>query len=113
MSSVSVGSGTANDSNENHPQDHTPSKTLGAEGGGQDPAAALTPTGQPLDFSASDGDMLGKGDSAGTDSDASGADKPAPFEGVLDPDAYPDGPNVEASPWELDAARGKTTGPGT
>lgn len=22
-------------------------------------------------------------------------------------DAYPDGPNVEASPWELDAARGK------
>jgi hypothetical protein len=23
------------------------------------------------------------------------------------PAAYPDGPNVEASPWELDAARGK------
>lgn len=23
------------------------------------------------------------------------------------PEAYPDGPNVEASPWELDAARGK------
>jgi hypothetical protein len=22
-------------------------------------------------------------------------------------EAYPDGPNVEASPWELDAARGK------
>jgi hypothetical protein len=24
------------------------------------------------------------------------------------PASYPDGPNVEASPWELDAARGKT-----
>lgn len=23
------------------------------------------------------------------------------------PDSYPDGPNVEASPWELEAARGK------
>ena len=23
------------------------------------------------------------------------------------PQSYPDGPNVEASPWELDAARGK------
>ncbi|MBC5764285.1 hypothetical protein [Ramlibacter albus] len=23
------------------------------------------------------------------------------------PNSYPDGPNVEASPWELDAARGK------
>ena len=23
------------------------------------------------------------------------------------PESYPDGPNVEASPWELDAARGK------
>jgi hypothetical protein len=23
------------------------------------------------------------------------------------PQAYPDGPNVESSPWELDAARGK------
>jgi hypothetical protein len=26
------------------------------------------------------------------------------------PESYPDGPNVEASPWELDAARGKTPG---
>ena len=26
-------------------------------------------------------------------------------------DAYPDGPNVEASPWELDAARGKLPDP--
>lgn len=25
-------------------------------------------------------------------------------------DAFPDGPNVEASPWELDAARGKLPG---
>jgi hypothetical protein len=26
------------------------------------------------------------------------------------PQSYPDGPNVEASPWELDAARGKPHG---
>jgi hypothetical protein len=26
-------------------------------------------------------------------------------------EAYPDGPNVEASPWELDAARGKAHKP--
>jgi hypothetical protein len=27
------------------------------------------------------------------------------------PQSYPDGPNVEASPWELDAARGKVPKP--
>jgi hypothetical protein len=27
------------------------------------------------------------------------------------PESYPDGPNVEASPWELDAARGKLPKP--
>lgn len=35
---------------------------------------------------------------------------------VVDKDAvekaYPDGPNVESSPWELDAARGKPHKPG-
>ena len=45
-----------------------------------------------------------------------GQEAPAGAESVVDREkidkekidtAYPDGPNVEASPWELDAARGK------
>jgi hypothetical protein len=30
---------------------------------------------------------------------------------VKGPEFYPDGPNVEASPWELDASRGKPPKP--
>lgn len=37
--------------------------------------------------------------------------KPKPGAGKA-ADAYPDGPNVEDSPWELDAARGKDHKPG-
>lgn len=53
---------------------------------------------------------------AGADSvvDEAGAQVPAgvpgarPRPGVAKgPASYPDGPNVEASPWELDAARGR------
>ena len=53
---------------------------------------------------------------AGADTvlDETGAQVPAgvpgarPREGIRKgPESYPDGPNVEASPWELDAARGK------
>ena len=43
-----------------------------------------------------------------------GQEKPAGAQPLIDQDAkdaidkaFPDGPNVEASPWELDAARGK------
>jgi hypothetical protein len=32
---------------------------------------------------------------------------------VKEPKSYPDGPNVEASPWALDAARGKLPKPDT
>jgi hypothetical protein len=43
-------------------------------------------------------------------------EKPAGVGPVVDKEkidkAYPDGPNVEASPWELDAARGKPHQPG-
>jgi len=40
MSNASIGSGTPSDSNENHPRDGLPSKTLGAETGLAHPAAA-------------------------------------------------------------------------
>lgn len=43
-------------------------------------------------------------------------DKPAGVGPVVDKEkidkAFPGGPNVEASPWELDAARGKPHQPG-
>jgi hypothetical protein len=43
-------------------------------------------------------------------------ERPAGAEPLVDKDAiekaYPDGPNVEASPWELDAARGEPHKPG-
>lgn len=46
-----------------------------------------------------------------------GQEKPAGLGSIVDKDAvekaYPDGPNVETSPNELDAARGKPHKPGT
>lgn len=53
---------------------------------------------------------------AGDVLDEAGAQVPAgvpgarPRPGIAKgPGSFPDGPNVEASPWELDAARGKPT----
>lgn len=89
MSNQSIGRGPAHGSNENHDGDPT-NKTLG-EDTSQDEAPA-----------GSEG-VLG-----------SGADLPAGVPGgkarpgiAKGPQSYPDGPNVEASPWELEAARGK------
>jgi hypothetical protein len=62
------------------------------------------------------GDQATEQPPAGADSvlDEAGAQVPAGVPGARarpevkkGAEAYPDGPNVEASPWELDAARGK------
>lgn len=86
--SNSIGRGPAYGGNENHdgdPQHKTLGETVEQErpAGNEliDEAAPETPAGVP-------------GSTA----------KPGIVKG---PQSYPDGPNVEASPWELDAARGK------
>ena len=88
-SNTSIGRGPAHGSNENHDGDPR-SKTLGETTSQDEP-----PVGNDL-------------------VDEAGADVPAgvpgarPKPGIAKgPESYPDGPNVEASPWELDAARGK------
>ena len=86
--SSSVGRGPAHGGNENHDGDPT-HKTLG-EGVSNDEA----PSGNGiLDDAAPDVP-------AGV---AGGRAKPGIARG---PQSYPDGPNVEDSPWELEAARG-------
>jgi hypothetical protein len=87
--STSVGRGPAHGNNENHDGDPT-HKTLG-EGASQDDP----PIGNDVLENAS-GDLP-----AGV---PGGVAKPGIRKG---PQSYPDGPNVEASPWELDAAKGK------
>lgn len=89
MSNTSIGRGPAHGSNENRNGDPT-NKTLG-EDASQDDA----PTGSEVLQDA-------------------GADLPAGVKGGearpgirKGPQSYPDGPNVESSPWELEAARGK------
>jgi hypothetical protein len=88
-SSTSVGRGPAHGSNENHVGDPT-ATTLGEKVGQDDAPAGV--------------DLI----------DGAGPDVPAGVPGAKSkpdiskrPGAYPDGPNVEASPWELDAAKGK------
>jgi hypothetical protein len=87
MSNTSIGRGPASGGNENHDSDPL-HKTLG-EAVGQEPPAGN----EVLDKAAPDV-------SAGV---AGGKANPDISKG---PRSYPDGPNVEASPWELDAARG-------
>jgi hypothetical protein len=82
MSNTSIGRGPAGGGNENHDGDPT-NKTLGEKVKQEPPAGAESVV-----------------DSAAPD--ARGADAKAEID-----KAYPDGPNVESSPWELDAARGK------
>ena len=85
---TSIGRGPAHGSNENRDGDPT-HKTLG-EGANQDEA----PSGSDvLDAAAPDVPAGVKGAKA----------KPGIAKG---PQSYPDGPNVESSPWELEAARG-------
>lgn len=88
MSNTSIGRGPAHGSNENHDGDPR-NKTLG-EAASQDQA--------PAGSEVADG---APGMPAGV---PGGKPKAGIAKG---PQSYPDGPNVEASPWELDAARGK------
>lgn len=81
---TSIGRGPASGGNENHDGDPT-TKTLGEKVGQERPAGAES----VVDEAAPD---LRKGS------------------GEIDK-AYPDGPNVEASPRELDAARGNIRKP--
>lgn len=87
-SNTSIGRGPAHGGNENHDGDPL-NKTLGETVQQEAPAG---------------NELL---DEAGPDVPAGVAGaKPKP--GIAKgPDSYPDGPNVEASPWELDAAKGK------
>src|SRR3954471_7590083 len=88
---TSIGSGDGRGGNEDHGNaDGCGNKTLGDKSAPQQPAAG-----------------------AGVVDDA-GAQVPAGVPGARRrpgvaraPQSYPDGPNVEASPWELEAARGK------
>jgi hypothetical protein len=89
--STSIGRGPAHGSNENH--DGDPRNTTLGEAASQEDA----PSGKELvDDAAPDVPIPG------------GRPKPGIAKG---PQSYPDGPNVEASPWELDAARGKVPKP--
>jgi hypothetical protein len=88
MSTTSIGRGPASGGNENH--DGDPRNTTLGETVGQEPPAGV----ELLDDAAPDMPAGVKGARA----------KPGIAKG---PASYPDGPNVEDSPWELDAARGK------
>jgi hypothetical protein len=89
MSGTSIGRGPAHGSNENH--DGDPTHTTLGEGASGDEA----PAGSGVQEQAAP-DMP-----AGV---PGGQARPGIAKG---PQSYPDGPNVEASPWELDAAKGK------
>ena len=88
-SNTSIGRGPAHGNNENHDGDPTHA-TFGEAASQDDP-----PIGN---------DLL---DEAAPDMPAGVAgSRPKPGIGK-GPQSYPDAPNVEDSPWELDAARGK------
>lgn len=89
MGNTSIGRGPASGGNEN--QDGDPlHKTLG-EAVGQEP-----PTGSNQVLSEAAPDL------------PAGVPGGQPHPGIAKgPESFPDGPNVESSPWELDAARGK------
>ena len=89
---TSIGRGPGSGGNENHDGDAT-KKTLGESVGQERPSGS---------------DIL---DDAALDVPAGvPGSKPKPQVGS-GADAYPDGPNVEDSPWELDSARGNTRKP--
>lgn len=88
MTSTSIGRGPAHGGNENH--DGDPTHTTLGEAAPPDEAPAGSGV---LDKAAPDMPAGVKGGKA----------KPGIAKG---PQSYPDGPNVEDSPWELEAARG-------
>lgn len=85
----SIGRGPASGGNENHDGDPT-NKTLGETVGQERPAGAESVV-----------------DGAAPEVPAGVPGGPAKPGIASGPQSYPDGPNVESSPWELDAARGK------
>ncbi len=91
-SNTSIGSGNSGDNNENPPPDSRPSKTMGAESGAESSPATET--------AAATSDLLTSPEEVLRDVPAAGV--------PVDPKAFPDGPNVAPSPWEKDAAEGKT-----
>jgi hypothetical protein len=100
--STSIGRGPASGGNENHDADPT-RKTLGETVGQEAPAG--NPTSDELGSEDRLMDEVAPDVPAGVP-----GSKPKP--GIAKgPQSYPDGPNVEASPWELDAARGKLPKP--
>lgn len=114
MSSTSIATGTPQDDNENHPapQDHWPSRTLGADAqpaSGSRPAApssASIPR-MPVEYDASGDPPLGDADVPSEVEDA--ATLPAVHVDLAQLDrAFPEGPNVAPSPWEEEAARGRS-----
>jgi hypothetical protein len=88
---TSIGPGPARGGNDNPGNaDGCGNKTLGDQATQQPPAGAEGPI-----------------ESAGAQVPA-GVPGARPRPGIAKgPASYPDGPNVEASPWELDAAKGK------
>ncbi|HUR90701.1 MAG TPA: hypothetical protein VMZ74_16570 [Ramlibacter sp.] len=78
---TSIGRGPASGGNENHDGDPT-TKTLGEKVGQEQPA--------------------------GTESIVDNAAPDLSQAATKAEETFPDGPNVEDSPWELDAARGNT-----
>jgi hypothetical protein len=94
MGNTSIGSGTAGDSNKNPPPDSRPSKTMGAESGPDEVSPPVA------ENAAASLDLLTSPDEVLRDVPAAGV--------PMDPNALPDGPNVAPSPWEKDAAEGKT-----
>lgn len=91
-SNTSIGRGPASGGNENHDADPTRT-TMGETVDQELPAGADS----AVDSVADGGPEVPAG--------VPGSEpKPGIRQG---PDSYPDGPNVEDSPWELDAARGK------
>jgi len=88
-SNTSIGRGPAHGSNENHDGDPT-NRTLGEGASQEEPPAGS--------------DVLDQGAPAVPAGVKGAKAKPGIAKG---PQSYPDGPNVENSPWELEAARGK------
>ena len=94
MGNTSIGSGTTGDHNKNPAPDSRPSKTMGAESGPDQASSSAPPD------TAATSDLLTSPDEVLRDVPAAGV--------PVDPQALPDGPNVAPSPWEKDAAEGKT-----
>ena len=97
MGSTSIGTGGEQDRNENQPTpaDPWPSRTLGADAPQARPKVAEPPL-------ASDEDA-NSAEVVPSDSALSEARPNLDHAGT----AFPEGPNVAPSPWEVDAARGR------